>query len=114
MMIKRFNLRFNLEKEYDLRLWEFLQRLDTQEYKSINQFILLCTETYIQNLAAEQKRKTLLEDITQVIQKEFQRLVLVAPYQVPIHPIQPIQNQAEQQNTSEDDDTALDFVFNNE
>ncbi len=110
-MVKRFNLRFNLNKEYDLRLWEFLQELNTEEYKSINQFIFLCVDTYIQNLAKEQERKTLLEDISNVIKQELQRLVPIAPYQIPI---QVLQNQAEQKNTSEDDNTALDFVFKNE
>ena len=110
-MVKRFNLRFNLDKEYDLRIWEFLQKLNTEEYKSINQFIFLCVDTYIQNLAKEQKRKTLLEDISNVIKQELQRLVPIAPYQIPIQAIQPLQNQAEQKNTSEDDNTALDFVF---
>ena len=38
MTVKRFNLRFNLKKEYDLRLWKFLQELDTDKYKSIEDF----------------------------------------------------------------------------
>ena len=95
-MVKRFNLRFNLNKEYDLRIWEFLQELNTEEYKSINHFIFLCVDTYIQNLAKEQERKTLLEDISNVIKQELQRLVPIAPYQIPIQAIQPLQNQAEQ------------------
>ena len=56
----------------------------------------------------------MLEDISNVIKQELQRLVPIAPYQIPIQAIQPVQNQAEQKNTSEDDKTALDFVFQSE
>jgi len=113
-MVKRFNLRFNLDKECDLRIWEFLQEINTEEYKSINQFIFLCIDTYIQNLADKQERNTLLEDISNVIKQELQRLVPIAPYQIPIQAIQPMQNQAEQQNSLEEEQIAADFVFNNE
>ena len=54
-MVKRIGIRFNLDKEYDLRIWEFLQDLNFEQHKSINKFILMCIDRYINQFTTEQE-----------------------------------------------------------
>ena len=63
MKLKRFSLRFNLDREDDRRAWEALHRMDT---RSINQEI-------IARINAKEQTDVLKELIRQIVLEELER-----------------------------------------
>ena len=63
MKLKRFSLRFNLDREDDRRAWEALHRMDT---RSINQEI-------IARINAKEQTDVLKELIRQTVSEELER-----------------------------------------
>lgn len=112
-MVKRIGIRFNLDKEYDLRIWEFLQDLNLEQHKSINKFILMCIDGYINQFTTEQKQTEFIDKVISAIRTELQQSAGINLLQLLGQSIQPMQSPEENKNSTADEKSALDFVFGN-
>ena len=112
-MVKRIGIRFNLDKEYDLRIWEFLQDLNLEQHKSINKFILMCIDGYINQMAAEQEQTEFIDKVISAVHTELQQSVGINLLKILNQPMQTVQSPEEIKNSDEDEKSALDFVFGN-
>ena len=112
-MVKRIGIRFNLDKEYDLRIWEFLQDLNLEQHKSINRFILMCIDGYINQMAAEQEQTEFIDKVISAVHTELQQSVGINLLKILNQPMQTVQSPEEIKNSDEDEKSALDFVFGN-
>ena len=113
-MIKRIGIRFNLDKEYDLRIWEFLQDLNLEQHKSINKFILMCIDGYINQFTTEQEQTEFIDKVIAAIRTELQQSTGINLLKILSQPMQTIQAPEEIKNSDEDEKSALDFVFGND
>ena len=113
-MVKRIGIRFNLDKEYDLRIWEFLQDLNLEQHKSINKFILMCIDGYINQFATEQEQTEFIDKVISAIRTELQQSVGINLLKMLNQPMQTIQPPEENKNSTADEKSALDFVFGND
>ena len=113
-MVKRIGIRFNLNKEYDLRIWEFLQDLNLEQYKSINKFILMCIDGYIHQFITEQEQTEFIDKVISAIHTELNQSAGINFLKFLQQTIQPMQLPENAKNSSEDEETALDFVFGND
>lgn len=113
-MVKRIGIRFNLNKEYDLRIWEFLQDLNLEQHKSINKFILMCIDGYINQFTTEQEQTEFIDKVISAIRTEFRESAGLNLLQLLGQSIlQPMQSPEENKNSTADEKSALDFVFGN-
>ena len=112
-MVKRIGIRFNLDKEYDLRIWEFLQDLNLEQHKSINRFILMCIDGYINQIATEQEQTEFIDKVISAVHTELQQSVGINLLKILNQPMQTVQSPGEIKNSDEDEKSALDFVFSN-
>ena len=113
-MVKRIGIRFNLNKEYDLRIWEFLQDLNLEQHKSINKFILMCIDGYINQFTTEQEQTEFIDKVISAIRTELQQSVGINLLKMLNQPMQTIQPPEENKNSTADEKAALDFVFGND
>ena len=113
-MIKRIGIRFNLDKEYDLRIWEFLQDLNLEQHKSINKFILMCIDGYINKFITEQEQTEFIEKVIYAIRTELRESAGLNLLKILSQPMQTVQPSEEIKNSDEDEKSALDFVFGND
>ena len=90
MKLKRFSLRFNLDRENDRRAWEALHRMDA---RSINQEI-------IARINAKEQTDVLKELIRQIVSEELSRATEIGT-------IRPV---AQGEASAEDINTVLDFL----
>ena len=112
-MVKRIGIRFNLDKEYDLRIWEFLQDLNLEQHKSINKFILMCIDGYINQIATEQEQTEFIDKVISAIRTELQQSAGINLLKILNQPMQTVRSPEEIKNSDEDEKSALDFVFGN-
>ena len=112
-MVKRIGIRFNLDKEYDLRIWEFLQDLNLEQHKSINRFILMCIDGYINQFTTEQEQSEFIDKVIAAIRTELQQSAGLNLLKILNQPTQTIQPLEENKNSTADEKSALDFVFGN-
>ena len=112
-MVKRIGIRFNLDKEYDLRIWEFLQDLNLEQHKSINKFILMCIDGYINQFTTEQEQSEFIDKVISAIRTELQQSVGINLLKILNQPMQTVQSPEENKNSTADEKSALDFVFGN-
>ena len=112
-MVKRIGIRFNLDKEYDLRIWEFLQDLNFEQHKSINKFILMCIDGYINQFTTEQEQSEFIDKVISAIRTELQQSVGINLLKILNQPMQTVQSPEENKNSTADEKSALDFVFGN-
>ena len=112
-MVKRIGIRFNLDKEYDLRIWEFLRDLNLEQHKSINKFILMCIDGYINQIATEQEQTEFIDKVISAVHTELQQSVGINLMKILNQPMQTVQSPEEIKNSDEDEKSALDFVFGN-
>lgn len=113
-MVKRIGIRFNLNKEYDLRIWEFLQDLNLEQHKSINKFILMCIDGYINQFTAEQEQTKFIDKVIYAIRTELQQSAGINLLKILSQPIQPMQPSEEIKNSTEDEISALNFALGND
>ena len=113
-MVKRIGIRFYLDKEYDLRIWEFLQDLNLEQHKSINKFILMCIDGYINQFITEQEQTEFIDKVISVIRTELQQSSGINLLKILDQPMQTIQPPEENKNSTADEKSALDFVFGND
>ena len=112
-MVKRIGIRFNLNKEYDLRIWEFLQDLNLEQHKSINKFILMCIDGYIHQFITEQEQTEFIDKVISAIRTELRESAGLNLLKILNQPMQIIQPPEENKNSTADEKSALDFVFGN-
>ena len=112
-MVKRIGIRFNLDKEYDLRIWEFLQDLNFEQHKSINKFILMCIDGYINQFTTEREQSEFIDKVISAVHTELQQSVGINLLKILNQPMQTVQSPEEIKNSDEDEKSALDFVFGN-
>ena len=112
-MVKRIGIRFNLDKEYDLRIWEFLQDLNFEQHKSLNKFILMCIDGYINQFTTEQEQSEFIDKVISAIRTELQQSVGINLLKILNQPMQTVQSPEENKNSTADEKSALDFVFGN-
>ena len=112
-MVKRIGIRFNLDKEYDLRIWEFLRDLNLEQHKSINKFVLMCIDGYINHFTTEQEQSEFIDKVISAIRTELQQSVGINLLKILNQPMQTVQSPEEIKNSDEDEKSALDFVFSN-
>ena len=112
-MVKRIGIRFNLDKESDLRIWEFLQDLNFEQHKSINKFILMCIDGYINQFTTEQEQSEFIDKVISAIRTELQQSVGINLLKILNQPMQTVQSPEENKNSTADEKSALDFVFGN-
>lgn len=112
-MIKRIGIRFNLNKEYDLRIWEFLQDLNLKQHKSINKFILMCIDGYINQFTTEQEQTKFIDKVISAIRDELHQTAGLNLLQLLGQPMQTVQPPEENKNSTADEKSVLDFVFGN-
>lgn len=112
-MVKRIGIRFNLDKEYELRIWEFLQDLNFEQHKSINKFILMCIDGYINQFTTEQEQSEFIDKVISAIRTELQQSVGINLLKILNQPMQTVQSPEENKNSTADEKSALDFVFGN-
>ena len=113
-MVKRIGIRFNLDKEHDLRIWEFLQDLNLEQHKSINKFILMCIDGYINQFITEQEQTEFIDRVISAIRTELQQSAGLSLLKILNQPMQTNQAPEESKNSTEDENSALDFVFGND
>ena len=113
-MVKRIGIRFNLDKEHDLRIWEFLQDLNLEQHKSINRFILMCIDGYINQFTTEQEQSEFIDKVIAAIRTELQQSAGINLLKILSQPMQTVQPSEEIKNSDEDEKSALDFVFGND
>ena len=112
-MVKRIGVRFNLDKEYDLKIWEFLQDLNLEQHKSINKFILMCIDRYINQLAIEQEQTEFIDKVISAIRTELRESAGINLLKILNQPMQTVQLPEENKNSTADEKSALDFVLGN-
>ena len=112
-MVKRIGIRFNLDKEYDLRIWEFLRDLNLEQHKSINKFVLMCIDEYINHFTTEQEQSEFIDKVISAIRTELQQSAGINLLKILSQPMQTVQSPEEIKNSDEDEKLALDFVFGN-
>ena len=112
-MVKRIGIRFNLNKEYDLRIWEFLQDLNLEQHKTINKYILMCIDGYINQFTTEQEQSEFIDKVIAAIRTELQQSAGINLLKIFNQPMQTVQPPEENKNSTADEKSALDFVFGN-
>ena len=113
-MVKRIGIRFNLNKEYDLRIWEFLQDLNLEQHKSILKLILMCIDGYINQFITEQEQTEFIDRVISAIRTELREYSGINLLKILNQPMQTVQQPEENKNSSADEKSALDFVFGND
>ena len=113
-MVKRIGIRFNLNKEYDLRIWEFLQDLNLEQHKSINKFILMCIDGYINQFTTEPEQTEFIDKIISAIRTELRESAGLNFLKILNQPMQIIQSSEEIKNSTEDEISALNFALGND
>lgn len=113
-MVKRIGIRFNLNKEYDLRIWEFLQDLNLEQHKSINKFILMCINGYINHFTTEQEQTEFIDKVISAIRTELRESAGINLLKILSQPMQIIQSPEEIKNSTEDEISALNFALGND
>lgn len=113
-MVKRIGIRFNLDKEYDLRIWEFLQDLNLEQHKSINKFILMCIDGYINHFTTEQEQTKFIDKVISAIRTELQQSAGINLLKILGQPMQINQSPEGIKNSTEDEISALNFALGND
>ena len=109
MSIKKTNLRFNLDKESDKKAYDFLQTLDKSLHKSVNRFVISLINDYADNKYREKAESQLTEKIVSAIHEELQAFAPLQLFQF-LGQMQP--PAAKEQNSAENETTAMDFLSN--
>ena len=109
MNIKKTNLRFNLDKESDKKAYDFLQSLDKNSYKSVNRFVIYLVNDYADNKHRERAESQLTEKIVSAIREELKAFAPLQLFQF-LGQMQP--PAPKEQNSAENETTAMDFLSN--
>ena len=96
-----------------MRIWEFLQDLNLKQHKSINKFILMCIDGYINQFTTEQEQTEFIDKVISAIRTELQQSAGINLLKILNQPIQTVQPPQENKNSTADEKSALDFVFGN-
>lgn len=78
MSIYRMTLRFNLEDGTERKAAEFLQRLDREQHKSKNHFVIELITAYMGSLDKEQQEDAFVEKIRLMFREEIADISVVA------------------------------------
>ena len=109
MSVKKTNLRFNLDKESDKKAYEYLQRLNKSSHKSVNRFVIYLVSDYADNKHREQAESQLTEKIVSAIREELKVFAPLQLFQF-LGQMQP--PATKEQNSAENETTAMDFLSN--
>jgi len=107
--IKTICLRFNLDKSFDKRAWEYLQNLDRNNFKSYSRAVVHSVIAYFENKNPDECEKQFIAEIISAIEKELPKLLngciagIMQTYQHTDVPVIP-------QNTEESSDIDFDFI----
>lgn len=109
MSVKKTNLRFNLNKETDKKAYDFLRTLDKSLHKSVNRFVISLINGYADKKHIEQEEHNFTEKIVSTIREELQAFAPLQLFQL-LGQMQP--PAPKEQNSAENETTAMDFLSN--
>jgi len=109
MSIKKTNLRFNLDKQADKKAYDFLRTLDKSSHKSVNRFVISLINDYANKKHIEQAEHDFTEKIVSAIREELSKFAPLQLFQL-LGQIQP--PAPKEQNSAENETTAMDFLSN--
>lgn len=105
MSVKNIKIRFNLDKEYDRKAYDYLQNID----KSYSKAVISAICDYIELKEKSANEDAFLERVITTIKEET---VKVNPFGSLLQLVQtqPIQAPAEKEDNTENEETLLDFL----
>lgn len=107
--VKTVCLRFNLDKSFDKKAWDYLQNLDRSNFKSYSQAVIRSVIEYFENQNSDEREKQFIAEIISAIEKELPKFLngyiagIMQTYQHSDIP-------AILQNTEENSDIDYDFI----
>lgn len=78
MSCYRMTLRLNLENEDERKTAEFLKKLDCEEHKSKNRFVIELINCYMDSIQKEQQENEFLEKIRMMFREEIADISVAA------------------------------------
>lgn len=112
-------LRFNLDKEADLKAWELLQNRDKSRYKSYSSTVIVAINEYFERqgklaldpyLETREKEDAFLNSVMKTIENSLERVSTSVSLGSLLHGLVKPQETLMLQNTADEADTALDFA----
>lgn len=107
--VKTVCLRFNLDKSFDKKAWEYLQNLDRNNFKSYSQAVIHSVIEYFENQNTDERERQFIAEVISAIEKELPKFLngciagIMQTYQNLNAPATP-------QNTEENSDIDYDFI----